>query len=74
MSKQTYDSNGNLVTGHNANFVYTYDDENRLVELIRTNGIHDITLTDFIYDGLGRLRERLEYALTGGELPVSTLM
>ena len=62
----TYDGNGNLTltTNHvgvqTAVSVYYYDDENRLIELIRTNGI-SITLSDFIYDGLGRLRERLEY-------------
>jgi len=63
-----YDSNGNL-TGFSAGRVYVYDDENRLVQWFSyqhgfsspTNG--DLR-TDFFYDGLGRLRERLEYTLS----------
>jgi RHS repeat-associated protein len=71
---QTYDSNGNLIyaTNHigvqNRIYLYSYDDENRLIELIRTNGI-SVTLTDFIYDGLGRLRERLEYTPCDPDAP-----
>jgi RHS repeat-associated protein len=63
VNQQAYDSNGNLIGSHDSGgfqWGYYYDDENRLGTLIRTNGT-DITRTDFIYDGLGRLRERLEY-------------
>jgi RHS repeat-associated protein len=70
----TYDANGNLteagdptVTG---GYVYTYDDENRLTEIYTNYNITQGPLiiggttawrTDFVYDGLGRLRKRLEY-------------
>ena len=62
----TYDNNGNLVQTENTisphtTSVYSYDDENRLIQLIRTNSDLSATLTQFYYDGLGRLRERLEY-------------
>src|ERR1043166_7631358 len=71
---QNYDSNGNLLTNHIAiggkKWIYYYDDENRLIELVRTNSGTDITATDFIYDGLGRLRERLEYVPSPGASPV----
>jgi RHS repeat-associated protein len=54
---------------------YVYDDENRLIQWFhyqvspasRSTGDQR---TDFVYDGLGRLRKRLEYSLTcpgGGE-------
>lgn len=64
----TYDSNGNL-TGVGSGKVYVYDDENQLIQWFSyqlgssspTNG--DLR-SDFVYDGLGRLRERLEYVLS----------
>ena len=68
VSNQAYDSNGNLVASHDSGgfqWGYYYDDENRLTMLLRTNGT-DITRTDFIYDGLGRLRERIEYVPDSG--------
>lgn len=68
VGKQSYDSNGNLASSHYSSgfqWGYYYDDENRLSVLIRTNGT-DITRSDFIYDGLGRLRERIEYAPDSG--------
>jgi RHS repeat-associated protein len=67
------DANGNLtqagdptVTG---GYVYTYDDENRLTEIYTNYNITQAPLiggttawrTDFVYDGLGRLRKRTEY-------------
>ncbi len=63
----TYDANGNL-TQYGTQY-YAYDDENRLIQWFRcqinpfqpTNG--DLR-TDFVYDGLGRLRKRLEYTGT----------
>jgi RHS repeat-associated protein len=68
VSNQAYDSNGNLIASHDSagfQWGYYYDDENRLTMLLRTNGT-DITRSDFIYDGLGRLRERLEYVPDSG--------
>jgi RHS repeat-associated protein len=67
VGNQNYDSNGNLLTNHvaaHSKWVYFYDDENHLIELIRTNSISDIKATAFVYDGIGRLRERLEYSPT----------
>src|ERR1019366_6092991 len=65
-----YDSNGNLTAGTNGHNAYVYDDETRLVQWFwyvtdashLTNGA---LRTDFYYDGIGRLRERLEYDLVG---------
>jgi len=61
----TYDSNGNL-TGENrgANRNFTYDDENRLVSVMWGSGWY---LTEFTYDGLGRMRKRLEKYYSGGQ-------
>jgi RHS repeat-associated protein len=67
----TYDNNGNIFYSHSENWFYTYDDENRLT-LLQTGsfGILDHQ-TEFYYDGLGRLRKRLEYHYddTGGQSP-----
>ena len=54
----TYDANGNLTNEYGLHG-YTYDDENRLTSVADIfNPQHR---TDFVYDGLGRLRKRLEY-------------
>ena len=39
-----------------------YDDENRLVQWVSTNEFGQGNLTQFTYDGLGRLRQRLEFS------------
>ncbi len=52
-----YDANGNLVTNAVNGFIYTYDDENRLVTWEQSGELRTV----FVYDGLGRLRKRLEY-------------
>jgi RHS repeat-associated protein len=65
-----YDSNGNLTAGDNGHNGYVYDDENRLIQWFwyatdashLTNGAYR---TDFYYDGVGRLRERLEFDILG---------
>jgi RHS repeat-associated protein len=65
-----YDSNGNLTAGDDSHNAYVYDDENRLVQWFwydtdsshLTNGA---LRTDFFYDGIGRLRERVEYYVQG---------
>jgi RHS repeat-associated protein len=89
----TFDSNGNLTLVSIDYFAtaesYFYDDENRLVFFTHTESGPPINwwdaprtgsdrITEFHYDGLGRLRERLEYVAEGSEgsfswsLPSST--
>jgi RHS repeat-associated protein len=66
----TYDANGNLVSSHDGYWVYSYDDENRLIQLTRYSTIIGGTdkETLFYYDGLSRLRIRqeLHYECSGG--------
>ena len=57
-----YDSDGNLVSGGNTS--YTYDEANRLTQLIRTNpntGANEAK-SEFVYDGLSRKRISREYS------------
>jgi RHS repeat-associated protein len=76
----TYDSNGNLtvmsIDYFGASEGYFYDDENRLNFATHTESGPPINwwdppqtasdrVTEFRYDGLGRLRERLEYVVEG---------
>src|SRR5882724_7443555 len=69
----SYDANGNLTAEgdpvNGPNVLYAYDDENRLIE-VYTNGApffapltggQGLWDSKFIYDGLGRLRKRVEY-------------
>ncbi|HEV2211014.1 MAG TPA: RHS repeat-associated core domain-containing protein [Verrucomicrobiae bacterium] len=62
-----YDANGNLISRNNGTNAYVYDDENRLIQWFwYNNGINCTNggyQTDFFYDGLGRLRKRLEYSI-----------
>lgn len=73
---QTYDDNGNLRLASSTgaadwvDFEYVYDDENRLVnwynyyDTYLGSGVptsSDDLRTDFVYDGQGRLRKRVEY-------------
>lgn len=67
---QIYDADGNLTFSDLTWQAYNYDDENQLVNWYYygagTNGNGEPTSwddlrTDFIYDGLGRLRKRVEY-------------
>jgi RHS repeat-associated protein len=68
----TYDANGNQITSANSRYDYTYDDENRLIEWMDNGTIHAVPrLTDFVYDGLGRLRVRLEYVWNSGSSSIS---
>src|SRR5207244_13358085 len=67
---QTYDSNGNLVTSHSGKWTYDYDDENRLVQWAAyatgpTSPKAGDKLTEFVYDGMERLRKRLEWTYVG---------
>src|ERR1044071_706424 len=52
-----YDNNGNLISSSSGQITYKYDDENRLTTWQNTT----IAKTDFVYDGLSRLRKRIEY-------------
>ncbi|HEV2393364.1 MAG TPA: RHS repeat-associated core domain-containing protein [Verrucomicrobiae bacterium] len=54
----SYDANGNMIT-NNGYMVYAYDDENRLTMM--TDEVYHSYQTEFDYDGLGRLRRRIEY-------------
>jgi RHS repeat-associated protein len=59
----TYDTNGNLLTSGGSRYQYSYDAQNRLVTWQDNGaGLRGIPhQTDFVYDGLGRLRIRYEY-------------
>jgi RHS repeat-associated protein len=68
-----YDSNGNLssktitVGFHTTNTIYTYDAENRLVGVeVDASVPASSNLTTFVYDGLSRLREQLQWTSSGG--------
>ncbi|HEX5221928.1 MAG TPA: hypothetical protein VFZ59_20365, partial [Verrucomicrobiae bacterium] len=77
----TYDANGNLTMMNidHAAFIDTcfYDDENRLQFLMHSESYQPLNwwdspqnandrYTEFKYDGLGRLRQRLEYVADSG--------
>jgi RHS repeat-associated protein len=58
----TYDSNGNRVTASiGQGTTYSYDDENRLASIVEPG----FERTDFNYDGIGRMRTRVEYFWNG---------
>jgi len=58
-----YDGNGNLTSSHGEKRTYVYDDENRLEQLYVANAFGGPDkATEFVYDGLGRLRIRREYS------------
>src|SRR5262249_18496214 len=66
--RNIYDSNGNMVTNNNTRNVLVYDDENQLTRHFHTlNGLAELstgdTRSDFIYDGLRRLRKRIEWVV-----------
>ena len=68
-ARNVYDSNGNMVTNNNNQNVLVYDDENELTRYFHyQNGINNPTAgdtrTDFVYDGLMRLRKRIEWVWT----------
>lgn len=58
-----YDPNGNLVADDRRSF--TYDACNQLVAILVTNGPSASTLTEFVYDALGRRRISRENTWTG---------
>ena len=59
---QIYDGNGNVLTNQGGDRAFVYDDENRLIQFFRFNlaGTSSNLLTRFVYDGIGRLRIRIE--------------
>jgi RHS repeat-associated protein len=68
-ARNVYDSNGNMVTNNNNQNVLVYDDENELTRYFHyQNGINNPTAgdtrTDFVYDGLNRMRKRIEWVWT----------
>jgi RHS repeat-associated protein len=72
-TRALYDSNGNITQfgdpTSTGGIDYSYDDENRLTEVDTNYNVSSGPLigstmawqTDFTYDGLGRLRKRVEY-------------
>jgi RHS repeat-associated protein len=58
---QVYDGNGNVTSSQSGSENCTYDDENRLVSAY----VNASWKTDFVYDGLSRLRSRSEYTWLG---------
>jgi len=66
----SYDGNGNLTGRNDADFgtpvyTYAYDAENQLTNWISYHQGTAQTRTDWVYDGLTRLRTRLEYSWNG---------
>jgi RHS repeat-associated protein len=59
----TYDANGNIGyrTAGSTTEYYSWDNENRLVSLTYGTSYR----SDFTYDGLGRMRQRIDYSWTG---------
>ena len=58
-----YGGNGNLSSAYGY-LSYSYDDENELIQV--TDGVYHSFQTQFVYDGLQRLRRRLEYTRNSG--------
>jgi RHS repeat-associated protein len=67
-----YDGNGNLTnwwykTLRSTNSITNiFDDENRLIWVSAEAGLAEQIATSFVYDGLGRLREQLQWTNNGG--------
>ena len=60
-----YDANGNLIS--DGTWTYTYDDENRLVARSAAAPSNGALASGFAYDGLGRMRTRVEYQGDGSQ-------
>ena len=70
LARNVYDSKGNMTTNNNNHNVLVYNDENHFH--YQNNPVTIAagdTRTDFIYDGLGRLRKRIEWVVScsGGQ-------
>ena len=70
----SYDGNGNLTNANGGTNAFIYDDENRLVQWYYYQAGTPTTdgdlATEFVYDGLGRLRERWEYVWNSATSPI----
>ncbi len=60
----SYDLNGNLLSVGTRTF--DYDDENRLVAVLGPPNAVPAEKTTFVYDGLGRMREQLQWTTNSG--------
>jgi YD repeat-containing protein len=63
-----HDGNGNMTSRLGGTQTLSYDDENRLVSITHSTSFR----TDFVYDGLGRLRARTEHTWSGSAWIPST--
>jgi len=72
----TFDANGNTLSSAGGSRIYAYDDENQLISLSITNSGTEAYYTEFVYDGLQRLRKRLEwyYPAAAGTNPPEGLL
>src|SRR5439155_25885267 len=68
----TYDDNGNLTETESGYLSFIYDGENQLITWGGLNSpTNDFSLkTEFVYDGRGRLRKRIEYLYQSGNWQV----
>ena len=69
LARNFYDSNGNMTNSSNNHNVLVYNDENQLVSYFHyqnspTTLSAGDTRTDFVYDGLSRLRKRIEWVVS----------
>ena len=69
LARNFYDSNGNMTNSGNNHNVLVYNDENQLVSYFHyqnspTTLSAGDTRTDFVYDGLSRLRKRIEWVVS----------
>src|ERR1043166_8006227 len=70
----SYDGSGNLTNANGGTNAYIYDDENRLIQWYSYQAGAPATdgdlASEFVYDGLGRLRERWEYVWNEATSPI----
>ena len=78
---QTYDGNGNVTYSAATWNGYAYSDENQLIDWYYYDGGYNGNgsptsggdfRAEFVYDGRGRLRKRIEYTTSGSTWSVST--
>src|ERR1043166_3938333 len=69
-----YDGSGNLTNANGGTNAYIYDDENRLIQWYSYQAGAPATdgdlASEFVYDGLGRLRDRWEYVWNEATSPI----
>jgi RHS repeat-associated protein len=73
-ANDSYDANGNLQLREWGGLLYAYtnDDENQLIaiEFDDYGASPPLSMSQFVYDGLGRMRKRIEYTYDSGGNPV----